>query len=361
MSEHLSPTRDDCDGRGSDENRVSKRPRISFQEGVIKLLEEKVIVVKQERDRYFEYGSYLQGERYLKEMEDRELREREQLRRREEKKNRKEEEAQKKERESLKKKIRKLEKENGDLRNENIDLVEKNDNLITENIEIRNENTDLVEKNDNLITENAEIRNELERRTKQNELAEVKLNKAKSLLQKVVENTGLSEILVNSVDHEKGIQSATQEEITSAELKKEVEEQKLKIEKQSVTIMNRGILLKQSQDELRKMKRRLESIEQMVRMSNNPVMQRTLKENSNQRISPQPALVKKAEQHIVTLWPELFLKQAKKAEQPMVSRDLKPVGTGEDLVEQSLRSDKTLRSKLFLKKVNPKAESDKNH
>ena len=69
-------------------------------------MEEKVIVVKQERDRYFEYGSYLQGERYLKEMEDRELREREQLRRREEKKNRKEEEAQKKERESLKKKIK---------------------------------------------------------------------------------------------------------------------------------------------------------------------------------------------------------------------------------------------------------------
>ena len=84
----------------------------------------------------------------------------------------------------------------------------------------------------------------------------------------------------------------------------------MKIEEQSVTITNRGILLKQSQDEMRKLKRRLESVEQMVRMSSNPVMQRTLEENSNQRISPQPALVKKAEQPIVTLWPELFLKQA---------------------------------------------------
>ena len=133
MSEHLSLTRDNCDGQGSDENRASKRPRISFQEGVIRMLEEKVIVVKQERDRYFEYGSYLQGEKYLREIEDRNLREREQIRRREEKKNRKEEEAQKKERESLEKKIRKLKKENDDLKKENTNLVEKNDNLITEN------------------------------------------------------------------------------------------------------------------------------------------------------------------------------------------------------------------------------------
>ena len=76
----------------------------------------------------------------------------------------------------------------------------------------------------------------------------------------------------------------------------------------------------------------------------------------------------------------------RKAEQPIESRDVQPVGTeesrdqsfrgqmsrrfpgmknlifpGEELMEQSLRSDKTLRSKLFLKQVNPKAESDKNH
>ena len=55
--------------------------------------------------------------------------------------------------------------------------------------------------------------NELERRTKQNELAEVKLKKAKSLLQKVVEDTGLSEILVNSEVHEKGTHSAIREEL----------------------------------------------------------------------------------------------------------------------------------------------------
>ena len=141
----------------------------------------------------------------------------------------------------------------------------------------------------------------------------------------------------------------------------------MKIEEQSVTIKNRGILLKQSQEEMKKLKRRLESVEQMVRMSSNPVMQRTLEENSNQRISSLPSLVKKAEQ-------------------PIVSRDLKPVGTGEsrdlsflgqmnrtfpgmknlsfpveELMEQSLRSDKTLRSKLFLKQVNPKAKSTKNH
>ena len=346
MSEHLSLTRDNCDGQGSDESRASKRPRISFQEGVIKMLEEKVIVVKQERDRYFEYGSYLQGEKYLREIEDRNLREREQIRRREEKKNRKEEEAQKKERESLEKKIRKLKKENDDL---------------------KKENTNLVEKNDNLITENTEIKNELEHRTKQNELTEVKLKKVTSLLQKVVEDTGLSEILVNSEVHEKGTHSAIQEELTTGELKKEVEDQKLKIEEQSVTIKNRGILLKQSQEEMKKLKRRLESVEQMVRMSSNPVMRRTLEENSNQRISSLPSLVRKAEQ-------------------PIESRVVQPVGAEEsrdqsfrgqmsrrfpgmknlsfpveELMEQSLRSDKTLRSKLFLKQVNPKAKSTKNH
>ena len=196
----------------------------------------------------------------------------------------------------------------------------------------------------------------MERRTKQNELTEVKLKKATSPLQRVVEDTGLSEILVNSEVHEKGTHSAIQEELTTGELKKEVEDQKLKIEEQSVTIKNRGILLKQSQEEMKKLKRRLESVEQMVRISSNPVMRRTLEENSNQRISSLPSLVKKAEQPIVTLWPELFLKQANPK-----AKSLKPVGTGEDLVEQSLKSDKTLRSKLFLKKVNSKAESDKNH
>ena len=126
-------------------------------------------------------------------------------------------------------------------------------------------------------------------------------------------------------------------------------------------------MLKQSQDELIKLKRRLESVEQMVRMSSNPVMRRTLEENSNQRISSLPSLVRKTEQ-------------------PIESRVVQPVGAeesrdqtfrggmsrrypgmknlrfpGEELTEQSLRSDKTLRSKLFLKQVNPKAKSTKNH
>ena len=207
----------------------------------------------------------------------------------------------------------------------------------------------------------------MERRTKQNELTEVKLKKATSLLQKGVEDTGLSEILVNSEVHEKGTHSAIQEELTTGELKKEVEDQKLKIEEQSVTIKNRGILLKQSQEEMKKLKRRLESVEQMISMDGNPVMRRTFEENSNQRISSLPSLVRKAEQ-------------------PIESRVVQPVGTeesrdqsfrgqmsrrfpgmknlrfpGEELMEQSLRSDKTLRSKLFLKQVNPKAKSTKNH
>ena len=154
MSEHSSPTGNNCDAQGSNKSRASKRPRISFQQGVINILEEEKMIIKQERDRYYEYGSFLQGEKILREIDDRKLRNREQIRRREEKKNRKEEEAQKKERESLEKKIRKLKKENDDL---------------------KKENTNLVEKNDNLITENTEIKNKLERRTKQNELTEAKL------------------------------------------------------------------------------------------------------------------------------------------------------------------------------------------
>ena len=88
----------------------------------------------------------------------------------------------------------------------------------------------------------------------------------------------MSEILVNSEVHEKGTHSAIQEELTTGELKKEVEDQKLKIEEQSVTIKNRGILLKQSQEEMKKLKRRLESVEQMISMDSNPVMRRTFEE-----------------------------------------------------------------------------------
>ena len=80
---------------------------------------------------------------------------------------------------------------------------------------------------------------------------------------------------MNSEIHGKGTHSAIQEELTTGELKKEVEDQKLKIEEQSVIIKKRGLLLKQSQNEMRKLKRRLESVEQMISMSSNPVMRRT--------------------------------------------------------------------------------------
>ena len=133
--------------------------------------------------------------------------------------------AQKKERESLEEKIRILKKGNDD-------LVKKN--------------TDLVEKNNDRITKNTAMKNELEDRTKQNEITEAKLKRATSVLQKVLEDNGLSEILVNSEIHGKGTHSAIQEELTTGDLKKEIEDQKLIIEEQSVTIKKRGFLLKQS-------------------------------------------------------------------------------------------------------------------
>ena len=101
----------------------------------------------------------------------------------------------------------------------------------------------------------------MEDRTKQNEITEAKLKKAKGLLQKVLEDNGLSEILVNSEIYRKEIHNAIQEEITigdlereSRSLKKEIKDQKIIIEEQSATIENRGFLLQQSQNQMKELK-----------------------------------------------------------------------------------------------------------
>ena len=47
MSEHSNLTGNNCDVQGNTENRAPKRPRTSFQQGVINVLEEDMMIIKQ--------------------------------------------------------------------------------------------------------------------------------------------------------------------------------------------------------------------------------------------------------------------------------------------------------------------------
>ena len=80
MSENSNLTGINCDVQGNNEDRPPKRPRVSFEQGVINVLEEDIRNVKQERNRAYEYGSFLAKEKILREIEDKDLRTREQLR-----------------------------------------------------------------------------------------------------------------------------------------------------------------------------------------------------------------------------------------------------------------------------------------
>ena len=79
MSEHSNLTGTNHDVQGNNENRPPKRPRVSFEQGVINVLEEDIRNVKQERNRAYEYGSFLAKEKILREIEDKDLRTREQI------------------------------------------------------------------------------------------------------------------------------------------------------------------------------------------------------------------------------------------------------------------------------------------
>ena len=145
MSEHSNLTGINCDVQGNNENRPPKRPRVSFEQGVINVLEEDIRNIKQEHDRAYEYGSFLAKEKILREIEDENQRSREKLRRKEEKRNRKDEVARKEERESFEEKIRILRKRNDDLVKKNSDLAEKNNDLVKKNNAMKDE-LDLLSK-----------------------------------------------------------------------------------------------------------------------------------------------------------------------------------------------------------------------
>ena len=77
MSEHSNLTGINCDVQGNSENRPPKRPRVSFEQAVINVLEEDIRNIKQERNRAYEYGSFLAREKILREIEDEDQRTRE--------------------------------------------------------------------------------------------------------------------------------------------------------------------------------------------------------------------------------------------------------------------------------------------